>query len=109
MQRILIRVFLLAVVPLAMAIGGAQYYLSTLRYVTTQNAYVKTTMVAISAEVTGRIDQLLTRQNRQVQLAICCSSSTRNRSVLNSAKPRRNSRGYGMKSKRCARTTGSHA
>ena len=63
MQRILLRVFLLAIVPLAVVIGGAQYYLSTLRYITTQNAYVKTTMVAISAEVTGRIDQLLTRQN----------------------------------------------
>jgi membrane fusion protein (multidrug efflux system) len=62
----MLRLLLLVLVPIAAAIGGTEYYLSTLRYVTTQNAYVKATVVAISAEVTGRIEQLLTRQNRRV-------------------------------------------
>jgi membrane fusion protein (multidrug efflux system) len=66
MRRVLLRLLLLVAVPIAAAVGGAEYYMSTLRYVTTQNAYVKSTVVAISAEVTGRIEQLLTRQNRRV-------------------------------------------
>ncbi len=66
MRRGLIRLVMLVVVPIAAVIGGAQYYMSTLRYVTTENAYVKATVVAISAEVTGRIDRLLARQNRRV-------------------------------------------
>jgi membrane fusion protein, multidrug efflux system len=66
MKRALLRLLLLVVVPIAAAIGGGEYYMSTLRYVTTQNAYVKATVVAISAEVTGRIEQLLIRQNRYV-------------------------------------------
>ena len=66
MRRVLLRFSFLVLVPIGAAIGGTEYYMSTLRYVTTQNAYVKATVVAISAEVTGRIENLLTRQNRRV-------------------------------------------
>jgi membrane fusion protein, multidrug efflux system len=66
MRRAILRLILLVLVPIAALIGGAQYYLSTVRYVTTQNAYVKATVVAISAEVTGRIERVPARENQLV-------------------------------------------
>lgn len=66
MRRSLIRLVLMVLVPIGAAIGGTQYYMSTLRYVTTENAYVKSTVVAISSEVTGRIDRLSAHENKRV-------------------------------------------
>lgn len=63
----MLRVALLALGPLAVAIGGAYFYLKAGRYVETDNAYVKADKVVISAEVAGRITQVAVEENQHVE------------------------------------------
>ncbi len=63
----MLRLVLLVVIPLVAAVAGLEYYIVGTRYVTTENAYVKATVVAVSAEVTGRIEQVLVRENARVK------------------------------------------
>ena len=67
MRRATVRLILLGVVPIVALAAGLEYYITSTRYVTTENAYVKATVVAVSAEVTGRIEQVLVHQNAQVK------------------------------------------
>ncbi len=67
MRRVYIRILLLFVVPVAALLWGAHIYVASIRYVTTENAYVKATVVSISAEVSGRVDRVLVRQNNRVK------------------------------------------
>ena len=53
--RRLTRTFLLVVVPLLVTLFGAYWYAMSGRYVTTENAYVKADMVAISPDIDGRV------------------------------------------------------
>ncbi len=54
-KRRILRVVLLFVVPLGSAAVGLYFYLQTGRFVVTENAYVKANIVAISADVSGRV------------------------------------------------------
>lgn len=54
-------------VPLALLIGGVIYWQGLQGKVTTDNAYVKQDMVAVSAEVGGRIVEVMVAENDQVQ------------------------------------------
>ncbi|MEW6689044.1 MAG: HlyD family secretion protein [Pseudomonadota bacterium] len=65
-SRLLLRVLLLAGVPLAAAAAGLYYYAQGGRHVETDNAYVKAHIVAVSAEVGGRVVEVAVRDNQPV-------------------------------------------
>lgn len=64
--RGLIRLVLLIGVPVAVGIAGVHYYASTGRYVTTENAYVKSRKVTVSADVSARVISVNARDNQPV-------------------------------------------
>ena len=61
------RLLFLIVVPLVAAIGGVYWYALGGRYVTTDNAYVKANMIAISTSIDGRVTSVLVEDHRPVQ------------------------------------------
>ncbi|MGH6816839.1 MAG: HlyD family secretion protein, partial [Hyphomicrobiaceae bacterium] len=67
MLRVLLRIFLLVVVPLAAVAAAALVWLWGGRYVTTENAYVKAGIVQISAEIAGRVKEVRVRDHAAVQ------------------------------------------
>ena len=64
--RVLIRSLLLGVVLLTAVPFGLHYYQEGPRWVTTENAYVQSQMVAVSADVDGRVVKVLAENNRFV-------------------------------------------
>lgn len=64
--RVLLRLLLLVVVPMAAAIVGAYWYTLGGRYVTTDNAYVKANVVGISTSIDGRVISVPIRDNEVV-------------------------------------------
>ncbi len=58
---------LMLVVPVALALAGTAVWLEGGRYVSTDNAYVHQPILAISAEVPGRIVEVSTAENRVVE------------------------------------------
>ncbi|MDF1792870.1 MAG: HlyD family secretion protein [Thalassobaculaceae bacterium] len=61
------RLVLLVVVPV-LALGGASYlYAVTGRYVTTENAYVKAHIIAISTDIDGRVSEVYVRNDQRVK------------------------------------------
>lgn len=66
MTRALKRLILLVVIPAIAAIGIGYAYLKGGRYVETDNAYVKAEKVAISAEVSGKVHEVLVQENQAV-------------------------------------------
>ncbi|MEM1298893.1 MAG: HlyD family secretion protein [Pseudomonadota bacterium] len=65
--RWFLRTVLLVGGPIAIAIGGLTFYLSSGRYVTTENAYVKSELIIITAEVSGRIVEVCVNDNAPVR------------------------------------------
>ena len=66
-RRWLKRFTLMVCLPLV-AVGAAVYlYVSGGRYVTTENAYVKANIVAVSADVSGRVVDVQVRDNELVK------------------------------------------
>jgi membrane fusion protein (multidrug efflux system) len=61
------RTILLLSVPLLVALVGLYLWLSSGRYVSTDNAYVQQDKVSISAEVTGPIVEVAVRENQRVK------------------------------------------
>ncbi|HEY7806374.1 MAG TPA: HlyD family secretion protein [Croceibacterium sp.] len=61
------RLTLMLVVPLAIVIGGAIYWLGLQGKVSTDDAYVKQDKVSISAEVGGKIDQVYVKNGDHVK------------------------------------------
>ena len=55
MRGIALRLFLLVVVPIAIAVVAGLFWLWGGRYVSTENAYVKADIVQIAAEVAGKV------------------------------------------------------
>ncbi|MEC7806008.1 MAG: hypothetical protein VYD75_02735, partial [Pseudomonadota bacterium] len=51
--RRIVRIFLLVVIPVIAVVYGAQWYEKTGRFIETENAYVKTNVIAISADIDG--------------------------------------------------------
>lgn len=61
-----LRTVLLALGPIAVALGGGYVYMNSGRYVETENAYVKATAVVVSAEVAGPIVEIAVTENQSV-------------------------------------------
>ncbi|MGB8434013.1 MAG: biotin/lipoyl-binding protein, partial [Burkholderiales bacterium] len=64
--RRMLRGALLVVVPLVAVAIGLHYYVLGGRYEVTENAYVKAHIVAVSAEVAGRVVEVAVRDNQAV-------------------------------------------
>lgn len=60
------RLALMLSVPLVLAIVGGWFWLTSGRYVSTDNAYVKQDMTSVSPDVTGRIVAVNVRENQRV-------------------------------------------
>ena len=64
--RPLIRLVLMVILPVCAAVWGALVWGESMRWVTTENAYVKADVIAISADVKGRIIDIDVRENERV-------------------------------------------
>lgn len=65
--RRLKRLVLLIVIPILMLVGASWWYSSTGRYISTENAYVKAHVIAISTDLDGRVVDVKIRNNQRVQ------------------------------------------
>ncbi len=65
-KRRRLRSFLLFGVPLMVVLAGGYLYFTGGRYVTTENAYVRSNIVAISAQVSGPILKVVAGENQKV-------------------------------------------
>src|SRR5262245_10110720 len=61
-----VRRLAMVVLPVIALIGAGLVYAFTGRYVSTDNAYVKADIVALSPEVSGTVAKVLVRENEQV-------------------------------------------
>jgi membrane fusion protein (multidrug efflux system) len=62
-----LRIVLMLAVPLLVLAVGAYFYLTSGRFVSTDNAYVQQDKVSVSAEVTGRIVEVAVKENQRVK------------------------------------------
>ena len=65
--RRLLRVVLLFVIPCAVILAGLVVYARGGRFAETDNAYVKARVIAVSAEVAGRVVEVSVRDNEAVK------------------------------------------
>ena len=65
--RKLVRALLLVVVPLAAIAIGLEWYARGTRWAETENAYVKANVIAVSAEVSGRVAEVKVRDQQRVE------------------------------------------
>lgn len=65
LKRVL-RFGLLLAGPIVLAIVGAWFYMSSGRHITTENAYVKTDLVIVTAEISGRVTEVAIHDNQSV-------------------------------------------
>lgn len=65
--RVLVRIFLLIVLPAAAIAGAGFYWLQGARYVSTENAYVKTDIAKLAAEVSGRAVEVRAHAHMKVK------------------------------------------
>jgi len=61
------RLLLLTLGPIALLAAGGTYYVTSGRYITTENAYVKMDKIAISADVSGPVAYVGARENQIVE------------------------------------------
>ncbi len=61
------RLVLMASVPLVVLVAGGYVWLTGGRYVATENAYVEQTRVAVSADLAGKIADVMVRENQHVK------------------------------------------
>lgn len=66
MIRWLLRTGLLIGGPVVVMIAGLYFYISTGRYVTTENAYVKAELIIVTPEVSGRVTEVAVGNNQRV-------------------------------------------
>ncbi|MBK8631626.1 MAG: HlyD family secretion protein [Sphingomonadales bacterium] len=62
-----LRPVLMSSLPLALLIGGSLWYVANDHYVSTDNAYIQQDKMSVSAEVSGRITQVLVKENQPVR------------------------------------------
>jgi multidrug resistance efflux pump len=91
-RRGLIRPLLLFGVPLIVGLVGLDWYAVSGRYVTTENAYVKSDIVAISSDVDGRVVSVEVAENQLVARGDVLfrrsqRAAVRDQSVLSSQEP----------------------
>ena len=65
--RRLVRLLLLVIVPAIVVAIGLEWYARSTRWAETENAYVKANVVAISAEVSGRVTEVGVRDQQSVE------------------------------------------
>ena len=63
----IIRFVLMLVVPIIGIIYGAGIWAESLRYITTENAYVKSHVMAVSADVSGRVVEINAFDNKAIK------------------------------------------
>lgn len=68
MIRWLLRTTLLICGPTVIAIVGVYIYMTTGRYITTENAYVKADLIIVAAEVSGTIVEVGVADNQMVEM-----------------------------------------
>jgi membrane fusion protein (multidrug efflux system) len=66
-SRSKLRTLLLIGVPVLLLIGAGAFYLSGGRYASTDNAYVQSTMVLVSPEISGVVKDVAVKENQLVQ------------------------------------------
>ncbi len=66
-RRRLGRIALMLSVPLLLALVGGYFWLTSGRYVSTDNAYVQQDMVSVAPEVNGVVAAVLVRENQRVR------------------------------------------
>lgn len=64
--RSALRLVLLVAIPAIALVAGGAWYVSTGRYVTTENAYVKAHVIAVSPNIDGRVTRVLVDENQRV-------------------------------------------
>jgi membrane fusion protein, multidrug efflux system len=62
-----LRMILLVVLPLIAAAGGLALYLSSGRYITTDNAYVGAQKVLITPDISGKVNRVMVREGQHVK------------------------------------------
>ena len=63
----IIRFVLMLVVPIIGIIYGAGIWAESLRYITTENAYIKSHVMAVSADVSGRVVEINASDNKAIK------------------------------------------
>lgn len=66
LNRRLLRFVLLVLIPLALLLVGIEWYARSARYITTENAYLKADMIAVSTNVDGRVVRVSVEENQRV-------------------------------------------
>jgi membrane fusion protein, multidrug efflux system len=62
-----LRLFLMLLVPVLLAVVGGYFYLTSGRYVSTDNAYVQQDRVSVAAEINGTIVEVAVTENQRVK------------------------------------------
>ena len=65
--RKIVRFLLLVIVPVVAIAIGLEWYARSTRWAETENAYVKANVIAVSAEVSGRVAELAVRDQQRVE------------------------------------------
>ncbi|OED42704.1 hypothetical protein AB833_05620 [Chromatiales bacterium (ex Bugula neritina AB1)] len=66
-RRFFLRLILLVLFPLIALLVASHFYMKGGRYVSTENAYVKSHIIAISSDVDGRVVEVNVRDNQHVE------------------------------------------
>ncbi|SDG32221.1 HlyD family secretion protein [Thalassobaculum litoreum] len=61
------RLVLLVVIPVLALVGASYLYAVTGRFVTTENAYVKAHIIAVSTDIDGRVTEVFVRNDQRVK------------------------------------------
>ena len=64
--RMLVRVILLFVLPVVAGLIALQWYVANARYVTTDNAYIKSDIITVSPSINGRVTAVYIDDNQRV-------------------------------------------
>ena len=80
--RWVLRLVLLVGGPVAIGLAGLYVYMTTGRYVTTENAYVKTDLIIVTAEVSGRVVNVAVENNQLVEPGQALFTIDRQRFVI---------------------------
>lgn len=67
LSRKRLRMILLVVLPLIAAVGGLALYLTSGRYITTDNAYVGAQKVLITTDISGKINKVIVHEGQHVK------------------------------------------
>jgi len=65
-RRLMLRGTVLVAGPAVIAVGGFYFYMTSGRYETTENAYVKADLIVVSSQVSGQVTEVLIRDNQRV-------------------------------------------